>query len=61
MIIYTVIVRKAGKPIFEHDISMQKDRSFSADVHGALERFRQGFPNVSLLDDDVDMSIAKKA
>ncbi len=58
--IYTVAVEKDGLRIFSHDIDVGATQSFSDDVRNALERFHENFPGVSLLDDDVSFSIARK-
>jgi len=61
MILYTVTVTKADKPIFSHDIINDESRPFAPDVHAALDVFRKSHPAVSLADDDVKLSILKKS
>lgn len=60
-LIYTVSVIKAGQNIYSHDIMLDASRSFAADVHEALDYFRKNFSEISLLDDDVELSIRKQA
>ena len=60
MILYTVAVTKSGNVVFEHDIAVDATRSFAEDVHDAMENFRKNFGNISLLDDDVHLSIKRK-
>ncbi len=59
MIIYTLQIKKAGKLVFSHDIALVAGVSFEDQVKAAMDSFRKNV-SVSLLDDDVALSIDKK-
>lgn len=58
--IYQLKVRKSGSEIYSHDILVQADHSFSDQVRSAMNTFRINFPDVSLMDDDVEFVISKQ-
>jgi hypothetical protein len=58
-IIYTISVTKADKVIYSHNIVLDPSRSFAHDVHEALETFRRTHASISLLDDDVNLTIQR--
>lgn len=57
--IYRVVITKAGQAIFSHDILMQVGFSFSDQFQSAMETFRKNYPDVSLMDDDVELKMGK--
>ena len=61
MVIYELTVTQAGTMIFRCDLVMETARTFADDLHAALDTFRHNFPHVSLLDEEVYLSVFRKA
>lgn len=59
-IIYTLSIWKAGKLLFSYDIVLVEGVPFDAQWHEAYDTFRREYPDVSLMDDDVDFSTTRK-
>lgn len=57
--IYRLQISKAGQTIFSHDIVLAPNVSFADQFRSAMDTFRENFPGVSLLDDDVSLNLLK--
>ena len=60
MVVYRLIVEKSGCTVFEREIEIAPGRVFEDELRDALIVLRQ-MDDVSLYDDDVILSVSRKA
>ncbi|EJN04244.1 hypothetical protein PMI41_01883 [Phyllobacterium sp. YR531] len=57
--IYQVQVLKSGTVFFSHELLLQVGYSFSDQFSSAMDTFRMNYPDVNLMDEDVEVKLGR--